>query len=87
MPPEERLLALTHLLHDRGGTLPEDQRAALVLREFQQLSYEEIANALQQPEGTIKSRINRAREKVKNFVRQAEQNGCPSVKENEGRQK
>ena len=67
--------------------LPEDQRAALVLREFQQLSYEEIANALQQPEGTIKSRINRAREKVKNFVRQAEQNGRPSVKENEGRQK
>ena len=67
--------------------LPEDQRAALVLREFQQLSYEEIANALQQPEGTIKSRINRAREKVKNFVRQAEQNGCSSVKENEGRQK
>ena len=63
--------------------LPEDQRAALVLREFQQLSYEEIANALQQPE----SRINRAREKVKNFVRQAEQNGCSSVKENEGRQK
>ena len=67
--------------------LPEDQRAALVLREFQQLSYEEIANALQQPEGTIKSRINRAREKVKNFVKQAEQNGRPSVKENEGRQK
>lgn len=29
LPPEERLLALTHLLHDRGGTLPEDQRAAL----------------------------------------------------------
>lgn len=67
--------------------LPEDQRAALVLREFQQLSYEEIADTLQQPEGTIKSRINRAREKVKNFVKQAEQNGRPSVKENEGRQK
>ena len=55
--------------------LPEDQRAALVLREFQQ------------PEGTIKSRINRAREKMKNFVKQAEQNCCSSVKENEGRQK
>ena len=67
--------------------LPEDQRAALVLRAFQQLSYEEIANALQQPEGTIKSRINRAREKMKSFVKQAEQNCCSSVKENEGRQK
>lgn len=67
--------------------LPEDQRAALVLRDFQQLSYEEIAAALQQPEGTIKSRINRAREKVKNYVKQAELNGRPSVKKNEGRQK
>lgn len=67
--------------------LPEDQRAALVLRDFQQLSYEEIAAALQQPEGTIKSRINRAREKVKNYVKQAELNGRPSVKQSEGRQK
>ena len=75
------------LVRQAVDQLPEDQRAALVLRDFQQLSYEEIAAALQQPEGTIKSRINRAREKVKNYVKQAELNGHPSVKKNEGRQK
>ena len=75
------------LVRQAVDQLPEDQRAALVLRDFQQLSYEEIAAALQQPEGTIKSRINRAREKVKNYVKQAELNGRPSVKKNEGRQK
>ncbi|MEZ5797747.1 MAG: hypothetical protein R3D63_09925 [Paracoccaceae bacterium] len=29
LPPQDRLLALARLLHDLGGTLPEDQRAAL----------------------------------------------------------
>ena len=41
--------------------LPPDHRMAILLREFQQLSYEEIAQAMGCSMGTVKSRINRAR--------------------------
>ncbi len=41
--------------------LPEELRTALVLRDLQGLSYLEIAEALELPEGTVKSRIHRGR--------------------------
>ncbi len=41
--------------------LPEELRTALVLRDLQGLSYTEIAEALELPEGTVKSRIHRGR--------------------------
>lgn len=44
--------------------LPEDLRQALTLREFDGLSYEEIANVMQCPIGTVRSRIFRAREAI-----------------------
>jgi RNA polymerase sigma-70 factor, ECF subfamily len=43
------------------ATLPEKYRAPLVLRDVEERSYEEIACILQMSEGTVKSRINRAR--------------------------
>jgi RNA polymerase sigma-70 factor (ECF subfamily) len=43
------------------ATLPEKYRAPLVLRDVEGRSYEEIARILQLSEGTVKSRINRAR--------------------------
>jgi RNA polymerase sigma-70 factor (ECF subfamily) len=39
-------------------------RAALTLREFEGLSYEEIADVLECPIGTVRSRIFRAREAI-----------------------
>lgn len=52
-------------LHDRVvaemAALPDDQRAALVLRAFHDLDYPEIAAALGVEVGTVKSRIGRAR--------------------------
>jgi RNA polymerase sigma-70 factor (ECF subfamily) len=42
-------------------TLPHDFRVAVVLRDVNQLSYEEMAEALSVPLGTVKSRISRAR--------------------------
>ncbi|ABC28634.1 RNA polymerase sigma factor AlgU [Hahella chejuensis KCTC 2396] len=44
--------------------LPEDLRSALTLREFDGLSYEEIAEIMQCPVGTVRSRIFRARDAV-----------------------
>ncbi len=54
--------------------IPENFRVAVVLRDFQELSYEEISKILEIPIGTIKSRINRGRiqlsEKMKHFKEQ-----------------
>ena len=45
-------------------SLPEELRTAIVLREIEGLSYEEIAEAMNCPIGTVRSRIFRAREAV-----------------------
>lgn len=44
--------------------LPEDLRTAIILRELEGMSYEEIANAMSCPVGTVRSRIFRAREAI-----------------------
>jgi RNA polymerase sigma-70 factor (ECF subfamily) len=49
--------------------LPDELRAALSLREFDGLSYEEIADVMACPVGTVRSRIFRAREVVDSRVR------------------
>lgn len=49
-------------------SLPEDQRLVIMLRDIQELSYDEIARVLDCPAGTVKSRINRARFALKNVL-------------------
>lgn len=49
--------------------LPEDLRTAIVLRELEGLSYEEIAEAMECPIGTVRSRIFRAREAIEKRLR------------------
>jgi len=49
------------LLRQALQVLPATLRAAVVLRDLQELSYQEIADRLGLPEGTVKSRINRGR--------------------------
>ena len=46
--------------------LPEEMRTAITLREFEGMSYEEIAEAMDCPVGTVRSRIFRAREAIDN---------------------
>ncbi|EXJ11563.1 MULTISPECIES: RNA polymerase sigma factor RpoE [Nitrincola] len=48
--------------------LPEDLRAALTLRELEGMSYEEIAQVMDCPVGTVRSRIFRAREAIDNEI-------------------
>ena len=49
-------------------SLPEDARRTLVLREVDGLSYEEIAEALQIPKGTVMSRLHYARKRVRDTL-------------------
>lgn len=49
--------------------LPEDLRIAITLREMEGMSYEEIAEAMQCPIGTVRSRIFRAREAIDNRLK------------------
>jgi RNA polymerase sigma-70 factor (ECF subfamily) len=46
-------------------SLPQKYRAAIVLRDVEGLSYDQIAETLKLSEGTVKSRINRARNLLK----------------------
>ncbi|MFZ2855787.1 MAG: RNA polymerase sigma factor RpoE [Rhodocyclaceae bacterium] len=50
-------------------SLPEELRTAIVLREIEGLSYEEISAAMNCPIGTVRSRIFRAREAVANKLK------------------
>lgn len=52
---------LRAMLRQALDTLPLTLRTAVVLRDLQELSYQEIADRLGLPEGTVKSRINRGR--------------------------
>jgi len=46
--------------------LPEDLRTAIILRELEGMSYDEIAQTMDCPVGTVRSRLFRAREFVDN---------------------
>jgi len=55
-------------------TLPIKLRTAVVLRDLQELSYQEIADRLGLPEGTVKSRINRGRIELAHQLRRLQEN-------------
>ena len=50
------------------ASLPEDQRAVIVLRDVQGLSYEEVAGAVQTNLNTVKSRISRGRRALRKLL-------------------
>ena len=52
--------------------LPDEGRVIVVLRDLDGLSYEEIAEALQIPIGTVRSRLHRARTELKQILERAE---------------
>jgi len=55
----------TELVQNAVLTLPDASRAVLVLREFEGFSYQEIAESLEIPVGTVMSRLNYARKLLK----------------------
>ncbi|GAA0836701.1 MULTISPECIES: RNA polymerase sigma factor RpoE [Marinomonas] len=60
---------LESAIHEAIRNLPEELRGALSLREFDGLSYEDIAQIMDCPVGTVRSRIFRAREAVEKQIR------------------
>jgi len=49
--------------------LPDDLRTCVILRDIEELSYQEIVDVLKIPEGTVKSRINRGRIELAKVLR------------------
>ncbi len=69
--PERMLLTdeIRQVVMDTIESLPDDLRTAIMLRELEGLSYEEIAQAMGCPIGTVRSRIFRAREAIDKRLR------------------
>jgi RNA polymerase sigma-70 factor (ECF subfamily) len=64
--PENELLReeIERTVFETIATLPDDLRTAIMLREMDGMSYEEIATTMECPIGTVRSRIFRAREAI-----------------------
>jgi RNA polymerase sigma-70 factor (ECF subfamily) len=62
---KERVALLQQAMH----SLPEAARSVLVLREYGSLSYQEIASVLDIPVGTVMSRLNYARNRLRDLLK------------------
>ena len=69
--PEDELASkqVAETVNQTLGELPEELRTAITLREIEGLSYEDIANIMNCPIGTVRSRIFRAREAIATQLR------------------
>jgi len=75
LPKPDEALQAKHeqvLVQKAIATLEVEQRALVVLRDIEGLSYEEIVEITDLPEGTVKSRLHRAREKLAHVIEQLE---------------
>lgn len=68
--PEDQVLRgeLNDVIQMGINQLPEDQRVILVLSDVQGLAYQEIAEIIDQPLGTVKSRLSRGRQRLRDFL-------------------
>jgi len=60
---------IKEILNEAIQNLSEEHRTVLVLRDIQGFSYEDISEILNCPEGTVKSRLNRARKALKEILK------------------
>lgn len=68
--PENLVLSseLKDVIFETIAALPEELKTAITLRELEELSYEEIADIMECPVGTVRSRIFRAREMINSKI-------------------
>lgn len=70
LPPEElEARELRGEIEAAVGKLPDEQRLTFVLREYEGLSYSEIAEVLGCSQGTVKSRLSRAKDTLRSLMR------------------
>ena len=85
---EEKVIAAERRRQLREGIarLPEEQREALVMTQLEGVSYEDAAARLGVSEGTVKSRVNRAKAKLKEWLEESGELSAPgSVQRRERR--
>ncbi len=58
-----------HKVQECIGGLDKDQREVLILRDVEEFSYDEISTILKIPDGTVKSRLSRARDALKDCLK------------------
>lgn len=68
--PEDHVLRreLNDLIQVGINQLPEDQRLVVVLSDIQGMAYQEIAEIIDEPLGTVKSRLSRGRSRLRDFL-------------------
>jgi RNA polymerase sigma-70 factor (ECF subfamily) len=55
-------------VHDAINKLPPEMRSVVIMRELEGMSFKEIAEVLEQPEGTVKSTVFRARKRLRELL-------------------
>jgi RNA polymerase sigma-70 factor (ECF subfamily) len=69
VPPDQAAVDRKIDLEQILGRLDPPHREILLLREMQQMSYEEIATSLNVPRGTVESRLHRARAELRRHLK------------------
>ena len=73
-------------LREAIAQLPDDQREALILTQLEKIPYDEVAQSLGISEGTVKSRVNRAKARLKEILSEERELSPPgNVKKDERR--
>jgi RNA polymerase sigma-70 factor (ECF subfamily) len=70
-PPDQQVMTheLRQALHRALASLPHEQQAAIILRELEGLSYQEIADVVQCSIGTVMSRLHYARKRLQELLK------------------
>ena len=84
---EEKVIAAERRrqLRENIARLPEEQREALVMTQLEGVSYEDAAGRLGVSEGTVKSRVNRAKMKLKEWMEESGELSPPGSVQNSER--
>ena len=87
LTPDEGLIARQQRDALRGAIaqLPEDMRTVLILYALEKKRYEDIAVITGTAVGTVKSRLNRARQRLQEILSDMEQSGNPAVQQSKRR--